>query len=100
MAAGARSLRISDGSGPAFVAAEGDHVYARNVSLRELIGHSHGIRVRDVMGRYRWLDQPRYDVELRSADGMADPRKLVAALLSEQFNIELIEQPFVAAHAL
>jgi beta-lactamase regulating signal transducer with metallopeptidase domain len=97
VAAGARSIRVADGSGPAFINADGDHVYARNVSLRELIGQSHGIHARDVMGRYEWLDRPRYDIDLRSANGATEPRKLVADLLREQFNIELIERPFVAA---
>jgi bla regulator protein blaR1 len=96
VAAGARSIRVAD-RGPSFINADGDHVYARNVSLRELIGESHGIHARDVMGRYAWLDQPRYDIDLRSASGATDPRKLVADLLREQFNIELIERPFVAA---
>jgi bla regulator protein blaR1 len=100
VAAGARSIRIADGSGPAFINADGDHVYARNVSLRELIGQSHGIHARDVMGHYDSLDRPRYDIDLRSADGATDPRRLVAELLREQFNIELIERPFVTAHPL
>lgn len=97
VAAGARSIRVADGSGPSFINADGDHVYARNVSLRELIGRSHGLHARDVMGRYDWLDQPRYDIDLRSANGTTDPRRLVADLLREQFNIELIERPFAAA---
>lgn len=100
VAAGTRSIRIADASGPAFINAAGDHVYARNVSLRELIGRSHGLQARDVMGRYGWLDHPRYDIDLRSANGAADPRTLVAELLRENFNIELIERPLVTTHAL
>ncbi len=37
------------------------------------------------------LDAARYDIQLRAPRGSsADPRRLVADLLKEQFNLELV----------
>jgi bla regulator protein blaR1 len=98
VAAGTRSIRVSERSGPAFVNAVDDHIYARNVSLRELIGHAYEVAARDVRGDYSRLDTIRYDVDLRSPAGTAlDYRQLVAELLDQQFNIELVVRPAVRA---
>ncbi|HVF15801.1 MAG TPA: M56 family metallopeptidase [Steroidobacteraceae bacterium] len=94
VAAGTRSIRISDRSGPAFINTGEDHVYARNVSLRELISHAYAVRERDVKGDPRRLDHTRYHVDLRLPAGAAvDLRVLVADLLDQQFNLELIASP-------
>jgi beta-lactamase regulating signal transducer with metallopeptidase domain len=96
VAAGTRSIRISDRHGPSFINAADDHVYARNVSLRELIGHAYAINAHKVFGDERVLDGLRYDVDLRSPAGSSvNHRQLVAGLLDDQFNIELIVRPTV-----
>jgi bla regulator protein blaR1 len=98
VAEGTRSIRVSDRSGPAFINSGDGHVYARNVSLRELISHAYSIRERDVKGDPRRLDQFRYHIDLRSPAGtLVDQRELVAALLDQQFNIQLIASPTLRA---
>jgi beta-lactamase regulating signal transducer with metallopeptidase domain len=90
-AAGTRLLRLSDAASPSFIVTEQDYVYARNVSLRELIGHVYLVNARQVAGDRRWLDRGRYDIELRVSQGSAgDAQQLVSELLRQQFNVELI----------
>jgi bla regulator protein blaR1 len=96
VAAGTRSIRISEHTDPTFINADGDHVYARNVSLRELIGHAYAIDADDVFGDRRVLDHTRYNVDLRSPAGSGvGHRELVVDMLAEQFNIQLIVRPTV-----
>lgn len=98
VAAGARSIRVSEAAGPTYIIVHDDYVYGRNVSLRELIGGAFSVRANDVAGAVRWLDQPRYDIELAAPRGGAtDHRQLVADLLEQQFNVELIVRPTVRA---
>jgi hypothetical protein len=95
VAAGTQSLRVTEQSGMSFINADDDHVYARNVSLRELIGHAYGVDARNVLGPREWLDWPRYDLDLRAAPGDRDARTLVAEYLEQQFNVELTVRPTV-----
>jgi bla regulator protein BlaR1 len=97
-AEGARSIRVANDAGPTFIAAHDDSLHARNVSLRELISHAYAVNARDVTGDPRWLDKIRYDVDFRS-DSANDPRQLVAELLKQQFNVELIVRPTVRMRA-
>lgn len=96
VAVGARSIRVSEAPEPGFVTTGNDSIYARNVSLRELIGAAYAIDPHDVKGDQRWLDLPRYDIELRAPyDRPVDARALVAELLDQQFNLELIVRPTI-----
>jgi len=94
VAAGTRAIWRSDDAGPSFIAVRDSYVYARNVSLRQLISHAYGVDDHDVQGDLPWLDRPRFNVELRAPDDSEiDHRELVAGLLKEQFNLELIVRP-------
>lgn len=99
VAAGAQSITPTNDSGPAYFAAHDDYVFARNVSLRQLISHAYDIDEYDVKGNLPWLDHPRYNVELRAApDAPVDHRQLIADLLKRQFNLELIVRPTLGRH--
>jgi bla regulator protein blaR1 len=91
VAAGAKSIWPTRG-GPSFFTAEDGFIYARNVSLRELISHTYGVDVHEVDGPLLWLDRARYDLELRMP---ANESKewLVADLLKQRFNLELVVRP-------
>lgn len=92
--AGTRAIWRSDTAGPSFFAAQDRYVYARNVSLRQLISHAYGVDDREVQGNLPWLDRPLYNVELRGpANTEIGHRQLVAELLKKQFNVELIVRP-------
>lgn len=92
--AGVRAIHRSDEAGPTFFAARDSYVYARNVSLRQLISHAYDIDDRDVKGNLPWLDRPLYNVEMRApANAAIGHRELVAELLKEQFNLDLIVRP-------
>lgn len=94
VAAGARSIHMSKPNEPTIVVVHDDFVYARNVSIRELISHVYSVQVREVTSYDEGLDYPRYDVELRTArDGQDDQRQLVADLLKRRFNLELVVRP-------
>jgi beta-lactamase regulating signal transducer with metallopeptidase domain len=96
VAAGTRSIRVSDQHGPTFINTKDDHVYARNVSLRELISRAYAIDAHDVFGDSRMLDAPRYNIDLRSPAGSSfSHRQLVVDLLDQQFNIQLTVRPTV-----
>lgn len=91
VAAGASSIEPSGGEDPTFTVVQDDYVYARNVSLRELVSEVYSVHPREVRSHSRALDYPRYDIELRAAkEGSGDPRLLVAELLKRQFNLELV----------
>ncbi|HKE93077.1 MAG TPA: M56 family metallopeptidase, partial [Povalibacter sp.] len=96
--AGAHSIQESRPDELTFVVVRDDYVYARNVSLRELISEVYAVHAREVMGYDRGLDYPRYDVALRAPrSGESDHRQLVADLLKRQFNVELVVQPTLRA---
>lgn len=95
VAVGTQSMRVSGHDGPSFINADDTHVYARNVSLRELIAHAYEVDAHDVTGPYDLIDATRYDLDLRSADGAGDARQLVVNLLEQQFNIEFTVRPTV-----
>lgn len=91
--AGARLIRLSKPADQTITVLHDDYVYARNVSLRELISDVYSVDGRGISSRERPLDYPRYDIELRAASGtLADQQQLVAELLKQQFNLELIVQ--------
>jgi beta-lactamase regulating signal transducer with metallopeptidase domain len=91
VAAGASSIQLSKAGERSFIVMQGDYVYARNVSLRELVSEAYSVHPYDVRSQSRMLDAPRYDIELRAPSGGAsDPQRLVAALLEQQFNLELV----------
>lgn len=93
---GAHLLQVSGSTDASFIVLRDDYLYARNVSMRELISDVYAVSVREVSSDGTWLDQPRYDVELRAPVGhQADQRQLVADLLDRQFNIELRVNPTV-----
>lgn len=94
--AGARSIWLSEGNEPAFVAVQKDYLYARNVSLRQLISRAYAIDEFNVDGNLPWLDRPRYNVELRAPQNVSI-EQLVAQLLKQQFNLELVVRPTVRA---
>lgn len=93
IAAGARSIRLSDQTTEPMTVLHEDFVYARNVTLRELISEVYAVTGRGIRSDKRALDYPRYDIELRASQkGAADHEHLVADLLKQQFNIELVTQ--------
>lgn len=89
--AGAKSIWPTRG-GPSFFTEQAGFVYARNLSLRELISHTYAVDVHEVDGRFEWLDRPRYDLELRVPSN-ASKERLVAELLKQRFNLELVVRP-------
>jgi bla regulator protein BlaR1 len=98
---GALSLQVSGSAEASFIVLRDDYLYARNVSMRELISDVYAVSSREVTSDGTWLDQPRYDVELRSPVGHeVDQRQLVADLLDRQFNIELRVNPSVDTQSL
>lgn len=91
VAAGARSIQLSRPADPSFTVLHEDYVYARNVSLRELLAETYAVHPREVRSDSRALDFPRYDIALRAPPGGSDdPRQLVSQLLDEHFNLELV----------
>ena len=93
VAQGAHSIRLSDPAQRPLMVLHGDFVYARNVSLRELISQVYSVNGRGVRSDERSLDYPRYDIELRaSQDAFTDHQQLVADLLKRRFNFELVMQ--------
>ena len=91
--AGARSIQLSDAHQPPFVIMDEGYLYARNVSLRQLISDVYSVNVRNVAGT-EWLDRSRYDIELAaSSDSQMNARELVADLLRQRFNLDLIVRP-------
>jgi bla regulator protein BlaR1 len=93
VAAGARSIQLSRAGEPTVTVVHDDYIYARNVSLRELISQAYSVHGRGIRSDDRSLDYPRYNVELRAPrNGSGDQRQLVADLL-KQFNLELIVRP-------
>jgi bla regulator protein blaR1 len=92
--AGTRSIRVTQAEGPAFIVVEDDYVYARNVSLRDLISQAYAVRARDIAGTIQTLDQPHFDVQIKApVGGSTDAKRLIADLLERQFNVELIVRP-------
>lgn len=99
--AGARVIEVSRAREPAFVVMEKDFLYARNVSLRQLISDVYAVNLRNVSGSEQWLDRSRYDIELAAAaDASMDARALVADLLRQRFNIDLIVRPALTAESV
>jgi beta-lactamase regulating signal transducer with metallopeptidase domain len=93
VAAGTRSIHVSEASGPSLLVIKDDYVYGRNVSLRELIGRACAVSVGEVSGEVRELDHPRYDVAIRASIGHnIDRKRLIADLLQQRFNVRLIER--------
>jgi uncharacterized protein (TIGR03435 family) len=92
----AQSIWVSDGREPAFVAVQRDYLYARNVSLRQLISRTYSIDEYEVDGNMPWLDRPRYNVELRAPKNVS-MEQFVAQLLKQRFNLELVVRPTVRA---
>jgi bla regulator protein BlaR1 len=91
VAAGASSIRLSAVNAPSLIVVRDDYVYARNVSLRELISTAYGVPAYEVGGDEVALDRSRYDVTLRAPVGsVIEQRELVTSLLKEQFNLEVI----------
>ncbi len=91
IAAGASSLQLSQTESPSYIVMRDDYVYARNVSLRDLVSEAYSVPSQKVRSNSRVLDAPRYDIELRARSGGAsDPKRLVAELLEQRFNIELL----------
>ena len=94
IAAGTSSIRVTEAAGPAFIMVEDDYVYARDVSLRDLISQAYAVRARDIAGSIESLDQPHFDVQLKAPVGRSiDAKRLIADLLERQFNVELIVRP-------
>jgi beta-lactamase regulating signal transducer with metallopeptidase domain len=94
IAAGTSSIRVTEAAGPAFIMVDDDYVYARDVSLRDLISRAYAVRARDIAGSIESLDQPHFDVQLKApVGGSIDAKHLIADLLERQFNVELIVRP-------
>lgn len=94
IAADTLSMTVSRADAPAFVVMHDDYVYARNISVRELISQVYAVDASRVTSDGRSLDHPRYDIELRGPrDRRHDQQQLVADLLRRQFNLELIVLP-------
>jgi beta-lactamase regulating signal transducer with metallopeptidase domain len=92
--AGARSIQVSNSSQPPIIVGQEGYLYARNVSLRQLISDLYAVNVRNISGSEQWLDQPRYDIELAAAtDKPMDSRELLVELLRQRFNIDLVVRP-------
>ena len=91
--AGVRSIELSEAYQPPFVIMDEGYLYARNVSLRQLISDVYSVNERNVAGT-EWLDRSRYDIELAaSSDSQMNARELVADLLRQRFNLDLIVRP-------
>lgn len=89
--AGASSMQLSQTASPSYIVMHDDYVYARNVSLRDLVSETYSVPSQKVRSNSRVLDAPRYDIELRArSGGTSDPKRLVAELLEQRFNIELL----------
>ena len=101
VARGAHSIAPSADGQPGYVVVHDDYVYARNVSMRELISEVYGVPLRGVSSTTLGLDFPRYDIELRAEQGSGqDQRELVAALLKRHFNLELLVRPSTTARPI
>jgi beta-lactamase regulating signal transducer with metallopeptidase domain len=93
VASGAHSIRLSNPAQRPLTVLHEDFVYARNVSLRELISQVYSVNGRGVKSNDLALDYPRYDIELRASDTeLTNHEQLVAELLKRQFNLELVIQ--------
>ncbi len=96
IAAGKQSIRPSASGQPAVMVMQGDYVFGRNVSLRDLIVRAYAVRRNEVSSDAIGLDAPHYDIELRAEPGTAaDPRRLIAELLDRRFNVKLLTFPAI-----
>jgi len=72
-------------------------VLIRGSSLRDMVALVYGLQSGQVKGEGPWMDSPRYDIRLTTAEAVSDPesfdpsalRGAVTKLLARRFNLEI-----------
>jgi beta-lactamase regulating signal transducer with metallopeptidase domain len=82
---------------PPIVIVNAHEILIRNRSPREIVALAYGLQTSQVQGESSWMDSPRYDIRLTTAQPVSDPealdpaalRSAVTKLLAKRFGLEI-----------